>query len=81
MIARLIVAALAMLLISAQVAAAQPAASPAPGSGILEGIVTPGPLAPLELGLFQTGDGPDPRDVVLVIERSTTFENVARKIL
>jgi carboxypeptidase family protein len=48
MIARLIVAALAMLLISAQVAAAQPAATPAPGSGTLEGIVTRGPLAPLE---------------------------------
>jgi hypothetical protein len=47
MMPRLVTAALAMLLFTAHIAAAQPATPIAPGRGVLEGAVTRGPLAPL----------------------------------
>ncbi len=44
---RLTIAALAMLLASAHIAAAQPTTPIAPGNGVLEGVITRGPIAPL----------------------------------
>ncbi len=44
---RIVIAAFAIALASAQIAAAQPATPIAPGMGVLHGTVTRGPIAPL----------------------------------
>jgi Carboxypeptidase regulatory-like domain len=44
---RVVIAALAILLLSAHIAAAQPATPIEPGMGVLEGTVTRGPTAPV----------------------------------